>query len=152
MNNTEIFLQWLTDNNKTLPIPTSEKVPEDREAEYLAIVALADEFNNANVREYTEYRLGELSLNALFGPMAAESILEGLELVGQQNNALLRLTKHMGVGGTGVDIGNEYATALLDQLQALNIFTQEQRSAIDNKRTKRVTINYSDAWNTIHAR
>ena len=154
--------EWIAAENRTLPpIATKETlddgtrqfVPAELAVEQAAYASIVADFNAANVRELQPFVLGRLGVLAIFGAQRGAEILAGLTAVAAANGGnavLLELLQWMAPSAPGVDIGTADATALLGVLVGAGVITSEEKTTLDNLRTRQVTITAVEAWNEIH--
>lgn len=103
------------------------------------------ERTNEEVREwllegsgsFEELLVNERGLYAQLGPAMAESILQTLEAVGQADPVVKRALKWLEPAQGGLDMGSPHVRGMVAQLQALEILTAEQATALLSLATER---------------
>jgi hypothetical protein len=95
-----------------------EIILSDPRAKELADMGAADECakrcEEIAPKVFREFFVTERSIVAIYSdPMMAETVLQKIEAVAKHNPLVARMSKWLGVGSTGIDIGNEKTRRIL---------------------------------------
>lgn len=83
--------------------------------------------NERNRTKIVPYKITELGIYNTFGdPMAAETFLQKMEAIAEQNPVVKRMFRWIGPGSDGLDVGNPMVRAALDSLVGTAGITQEE--------------------------
>lgn len=96
---------------------------------------------------HAEMRLTEIGLYKLLGPQLAESTLQKLESVAEQNRIVKRALSWLVPANGGLDFGDESTLAMLSQLHEDGVFTDDEYVAITSLSLVPQTISSIDITN-----